>query len=100
MKMRVESWKFRCQQQYLAEPDAKSTGKPVAFWTNVRQNTHASLKPTNLRESVWKELFFEGHENHIAGKGINSLNHNNLAHKFMPMLEAMKIPYAKAAVDR
>ena len=40
--MRVESWKFRCQQQCLAEPDAKSTVKPAAFWTNVRQNTHTA----------------------------------------------------------
>ena len=43
----------------LAEPDAKSTGKPVAFWIIVRQNTHASLKPTNLRESVRKELYIK-----------------------------------------
>ena len=27
----------------------------------------------------------EGHEDHIAGKGINSLGHCNLVHKFMPM---------------
>ena len=30
-KNRVESWKFWCQQQCRAEPDAKSTGTPVAF---------------------------------------------------------------------
>ena len=36
----------------------------------------------------------ENHEDHIAGKGINSLNHYNLVHKFIPMLEAMKIPEA------
>ena len=56
-KMRGESWRFRCQQQCLAEPDAKRTGKLVAFWTIVRQNTHASLKPTNPRESVWNLLY-------------------------------------------
>ena len=27
----------------------------------------------------------EGHEDHIAGKGINSLGHYNLVHKFIPM---------------
>ena len=32
LKMRVESWKFRCQQQCHAEPNAKSTEKPVASW--------------------------------------------------------------------
>ena len=40
------------------------------------------------------------HEDHIAGKGDNSLQHKNLEHKFIPMLQAMKIPVAKAAVDK
>ena len=40
------------------------------------------------------------HEDHIAGKGDNSLQHCNLVHKFIPMPQAMKIPAAKAAVDK
>ena len=40
------------------------------------------------------------HEDHIAGKGDISLQHYNLVHKFIPMLQAMKIPAAKAAVDK
>ena len=40
------------------------------------------------------------HEDHIAGKGHNSLQHYNLVHKFIPMPQAMKIPAAKAAVDK
>ena len=40
------------------------------------------------------------HEDHIAGKGENSLQHYNLVHKFTPMPQAMKIPTAKAAVDK
>ena len=39
------------------------------------------------------------HEDHIAGKGNNSQQRYNLVHKFIPMLQAMKIPAAKAAVD-
>ena len=39
------------------------------------------------------------HEDHIAGKGENSLQHHNLFHKFIPMPQALKIPAAKAAVD-
>ena len=39
------------------------------------------------------------HEDHIAGKGANSLQHYNLVHKFIPM-PPMKIPAAKAAVDK
>ena len=40
------------------------------------------------------------HEDHIAGTGNNSLQHYNLVHKFILMPEAMKIPAAKAAVDK
>ena len=39
------------------------------------------------------------HEDHIAGKGTNSLSHYNLVHKLIPMAQAMKIPDAKAAVE-
>ena len=40
------------------------------------------------------------HEDHIAGKEDNSLQHYNLVHKFIPMPQAMNIPAAKAAVDK
>ena len=40
------------------------------------------------------------HGDHIAGEGDNSLQHYNLVHKFIPMLQAMKIPAAKAAADK
>ena len=40
------------------------------------------------------------HEDHIAGKGENSLQHYILVHKFIPMPQAMKIPAAKAAADK
>ena len=39
------------------------------------------------------------HEDHIAGKGDNSLQHYHLVHKFILMSQAMKIPAAKA-VDK
>ena len=40
------------------------------------------------------------HEDHIAGKDTNSLSHYNKVHKFIPMPQAMKIPDAKAAVEK
>ena len=40
------------------------------------------------------------HEDHIAGKGDNSLQRYNLVHKFIPMPQAMRIPAVKAAVDK
>ena len=39
-------------------------------------------------------------DDHIEGKGDNSLQHYNLVHKFTPMPQAMKMPAAKAAVDK
>ena len=47
-------------------------------------------------ESVTKRI----HGGHIGGKGQNSVLHYNLVHKFIPMPQAMKIPEAKAAVDK
>ena len=40
------------------------------------------------------------HEDHIAGKEMNSLSHYNLVRQFVPMPQAMKIPDAKAAADK
>ena len=40
------------------------------------------------------------HEDHIAGKGDNSVQHYNLVHKIIPMPQAIKVPAAKAAVDK
>ena len=40
------------------------------------------------------------HEDHVAGKGNNSLQHYNLVHKFISMPQAIKNPAAKAAVDK
>ena len=40
------------------------------------------------------------HDDHIAGKWFTSMSHYNLVHKFIPMPQAMKIPDAKAAVDK
>ena len=40
------------------------------------------------------------HEDHIAGKGMNSLSHDSLEHKFIPMPQAKKTPDAKTAVEK
>ena len=52
----------------------------------------------NPQECIWEIRYH--HEDHIGGKGDNSLQHYNLVHKFIPMSQAMKIPAAKAAVDK
>ena len=40
------------------------------------------------------------HEDHISARGTKSLSHYNLVHKFIPMPQALKIPDAKAAVEK
>ena len=40
------------------------------------------------------------HQDHSTPKGMNSMNHYSLVPKFIPMPQAMKIPDAKAAVEK
>ena len=52
---------------------------------------------TSLRKG---ESLPNHHEDHIAGKGDNSLQHYNFVHKFIPMPRALNIPAEKAALDK
>ena len=58
------------------------------------------LEASESTRLLMRESLSNHHEDHIAGKGNNSLQHYNLFHKFIPMPQAMKIPAAKAAVDK
>ena len=59
-----------------------------------RVESHASTRqrPEPLQSQI--------HEDRIAGNGVTSLTHYNLLHKFIQEPQAMKIPDAKAAVDK
>ena len=97
-QMRGRNWKFRCQQLWPCKtkegkygetcrtPDAPKT--KYACIVEADRSTRKRLEGTP----------HEDHEDHVAGKVINSLNHHNLVHKFIPVPQAMKIPDAKAAV--
>ena len=68
-----------------------------------RQSMHASWRPVESHESTWQrvEPFLpKDHEDHIAGKGYNSVAHTIWYTTSIPMPQAMKIPDAKAAVDK
>ena len=54
----------------------------------------------NPQGNEWKPLHMQNTKTHNAGKGFTSMTYSNLVHKFIPMLQAMKIPDAKAAVDK
>ena len=76
----------------------KKHGRPVAILMISHQNSRVSWKSVNPQECVWKNLYRIANEDHIAGKGDNSLKQYNLVYKFVPMRQAMKIPAAKAAL--
>ena len=40
------------------------------------------------------------HQGHITAKGTNSVTHYSLVHKVIPMHQSLKIPDAKAAVEK
>ena len=95
--MQEENWKHQWLQPCLARHVRKtSMERPVPRLMISSLNLNVSWKPLNPQECVWKNLC----QNVIAGKGDDSQKHYNLAHKLMPMLQAMKIPAAKAAVDK
>ena len=99
--MRVESLKFRCQQQCLVEFNFISTGKPVAQLDNTRQNclycwgrriyedTHGRVseqepwRPHTSQEKAWIHW-------------VTTILCTNL---FL-CLKPMKIPDAKAVVEK
>ena len=69
-------------------PDSRKT--KYACIVEADESTRKRLEGTLLKD----------HEDHIAGRRINSLSHYNLVNKFILMLQAMKLPDARAAVDK
>ena len=80
----------------LQETEAKSGES-----NKIPKTKHACI--VEAHESTRKRLessLPKIHEDHIAGKGHNSMSHCHLVRKFIPMPQAMKIPDAKAAVNK
>ena len=57
------------------------------------------LMPTKARDKGKEELD-KPHQGRITAKGMNSVIHHCLIHKFILMPQALKIPDAKAAVEQ
>ena len=70
------------------------------LWTGVDRPQCEEVEADESKRLRMGESLPNHHEDHIAGKGENSLQHYNLVHKFIPMPQAMKILAAKAAVDK
>ena len=83
------TWCSRKLQRAVTNPTKSKRQKHVCI-VEAHESTRKRLEPTPPKD----------HENHNAEKGFTSLSHYNLVHKFLPMLQAMKSPDAKAAVDK
>ena len=75
-------------------------GKPFAQKTVESLNLHASWKPVNPQECVWREFCLKFMKTILQGKGVIHYIITIWCTKFNPMPQAMKIPAAKAAVDK
>ena len=83
---------FKKQRETVSESDESNT---------IQNTKHARI--AEARESTRKRLestLQKNYEDHIVGKGYNSISDFNLVHKFLPLPQAMKIPHAQAAVHK
>ena len=64
-----------------------------------KQDLRVFWKLVNLQERR-RESLPNHHEDHIAGKANNSLQHYNLVNKFFPLPQALEIQQQKVAVDK
>ena len=66
----------------------------------ARLYVHTNSMLMRPREVAFRRTHRKGHEDHIAERLWNSMNHCNHAHKPTPIHQAMKILDAKAAIDK
>ena len=79
----------------------RETASETTESNKIQKRKHACI--VEAHESTRKRLettLPREHEDHIAEQGFNPKSHYILVHKFVPMPQAMKIPDAKAAVDK
>ena len=92
---RISSW------SYDMAGHAKKCVERCCELANKTKTKYACIVEAD--ESLRKRMegsLHKNREDRIAGSGIDSLKHCNLVHKFIPVPQAMKIPDAKAAVDK
>ena len=96
-RTRVRSWKHQwlllCRVKLR-----KIVG--VVHPTTFKQNLRVFWKLMNPQECVWETRYRSITKTILQEKVRNHLQHYNLVHKFIPMPQAMKIPAAKATVNK
>ena len=69
--------------------------------SKIPKTKHACIvEPHESTRQSLESSLPKDHEDHIAGKGYNSMTHYNFFHKCILMPQAMNIPDAKAAVGK
>ena len=90
------SWRMRAER---GSSDASRTALQDSTWEVQGDLSRWKEVQDKIRLHCWGDEStrkrMEGslhkyHEDHIAGKGMNSLSHYNLVHKFIPVPQAMK----------
>ena len=74
--------------------------RPAATLMISSQNLRVSWKPVNPQDCCWQNLYRIIMRTMLQESGTTHCNIKNLVHKFIHMPQAMKIPAAKAAVDK
>ena len=73
---------------------SKKSGETRDETNDFKAKFACILEATESTRLRMEESLPNHHEDHVAGKGDNSLQHYSLVHKFIPMRQAMKIPAA------
>ena len=98
LRTRVKSWKHQWLLLCPVKLRKKNCGSGAS--NKIQTKLACILEANESTRMRMGNSEPHNHEDHIAGKGENSLQHYNLVHKFIPMPQAIKIPGAKAAVDK
>ena len=69
----------------------------VVHPTKLKQNLRVFLEAYESTRMRMGNSLPNLHEDHIAGKGDNSLQHYNLVHKFIPVPQALKNSSSKSS---
>ena len=100
LRMLARNWKRRWLLLCLATGKKCKHGETRSKPNDFKSKFACILEASESTRLRMEESLPNYHEDHIAGKGNNSLQHENLVHRFIPMPQAMKVPAAKAAVDK
>ena len=85
LRMQDDNWKHQWLQPCLQDMQEKPACRKTRSKTDFKFNFPCILEASESTRMRMEGSLPKYHEDHIAGKGDNSLQHYNLVHKFIPM---------------